>query len=1432
MRTRARNPFTTIRTEGGLFPVEFLQRIGEGDKSIDGLKPEDYHLPGNIKLSEAINPSWNVLLGAWEAFKAASEKLPENDPGTTVTRERWLLPLFNELGYGRLQTAKAIEIEEKSYPVSHSWSHLPIHLVGFNVDLDRRSAGVAGAARVSPHGMVQELLNRSDKHLWAFLSNGYRLRILRDNATLTRQAFVEFDLYAMMEGEVYSDFIILWLLCHQSRVEGERPDAYRLEKWMAKAADQGTRALEHLRSGVDSAISALGSGFLSHPANGGIKEKLRSGALTKQDFYRQILRVVYRIIFLFVAEDRDLLFPPKADTKAKKRYLDYYSTRRLRKLAERKSGTKHSDLWNMLRFVFRALGNPDGCSPLALPSFGSQLWSEGFCPDIDRCEIANRDLLDAIRNLAVIVDGEVRRIVDYRNLGSEELGSIYESLLEMHPEVHIESGKFELNVTAGNERKTTGSYYTPTSLVNCLLDSALDPVIEDRLKSVKRSKSKEDDYRVAQEQTLLSLKICDPACGSGHFLIAAAHRVAKRLASIRTGDDEPSPSATQKALRDVVGHCIYGVDINPMAVELCKISLWMEAMEPGKPLSFLDHHIRVGNSLIGATPELIAEGLPDETYTPIEGDDREACAALKRINRAQREALRHLFVAEDNAIRERLRRSATAIDEMDDSRPEAVKVKEAAFISSESDYEYLKARTLANLWCAAFVIKKRFADNTAAISVGTSHTVEQAPSATTIETGLFGAIGEIPKAKAKRGRPARHSPFETPIGITTQHLRDYVHGVALPQSLLAEVHNLAASYRFFHWHLAFPEVFSSQATASNNVEKNPGGFDVVLANPPWERVKLQEKEWFAERSPDIANAPNAAARKRLIEALKSGNSALYREFLADSRKAEGESQLLRNSGRYPLCGRGDINTYAVFAEGMRNLLNEYGRVGCILPSGIATDDTTKYFFQNVIDRKSLISLFDFENKGIFPGVHSSYKFCLFTGGNGIHPMADRAEFVFFAHGRENLRDPERRFTLNAEDITRLNPNTRTCPIFRSRLDAELTKAIYRHVPVLIREGYGDQPEENSWGITFSRMFDMSNDSHLFRTREQLESDGWRLQGNIFRKNDAGYLPLYEGRLGHQFNHRFASESQGNLIELTDDQLDNAFYYVQPQYWVDRGKTEEHLSRREVRCRYGLLGYRRVSCNTNERTCIAAIIPWGAASYGWIISFGPDSSGLELLCGIYNSYPFDYLLRNSLSQPSIPQGTFEQIPALPPSIFAQSCLWSNSSRMLRDWLLPRILELTYSAWDLESFAKDCGCSGPPFRWDEERRFWIRAELDAAFFHLNLGMPEDWAKEPAALRDSFPTPRDAVSYIMDTFPIVKRKDEKKYGTYRTKEAILSIYDDMATAIRTGKPYQTRLNPPPGTPADENGNFLPLPEWKPGQPKPPNWPPHIHPPRGCKE
>lgn len=1312
--SRSRDLFAAVHSEGNLLPPDLLQRLMDRDKALPGLAPADYHHDGE-RLNELAAESWLRLQGRWLAFQDARAALPADDPGTTVTRERWLLPLFQELDYGRLQTAKAVELGGRTYAVSHAWPPAPIHLVGCNVALDQKTAGVAGAARTSPHSLVQELLNRSDDHLWAFVSNGLRLRMLRDNVSLSRQAYVELDLEAMMDGELYSDFVLLWLLCHQSRVEGERPEECWLEKWSQEAQRQGVRALDGLREGVERAISSLGSGFLKQAGNQELLEKLRDGRLDKQDYYRQLLRMVYRLLFLFTAEDRGLLLDPAASEAAAQTYAAYYSAERLRHLAERRRGSRHSDLFESLHLVMQKLGG-DGCPELGLPPLGSLLFADESVVDLLGCRLANRDLLEAVRRLAFTEDGHSLRPIDFRNLGAEELGSVYESLLEMQPDLNREAATFELRVVSGSERKTTGSYYTPSSLIQCLLDTALDPVVDERLREAAPDE---------RERALLDLKVCDPACGSGHFLIAAAHRLARRLAAVRTGDDEPSPQAMRQALRDVISHCIYGVDINPMAVELCKVNLWMEALEPGKPLSFLDHHIQCGNSLLGATPALLREGIPDDAFKAIEGDDKKVCTELRKQNKKERAGQTSLF---GRALEpwERLGSLAAGmmdLDDLDDATPEGVREKQARYERVVRSSDYLYGKLLADAWCAAFVQPK------------------------TRETGY----------------PITEEVF--------RRIEENPH--AVPVWLPEEVQRLAERYKFFHWHLQFPDVFrvpASDRSAENEQTGWDGGFDVVLGNPPWERVKIQEKEWFAAHGrDDIAAARNAAVRKEMIEALAAaGDSAerqLYSAFKADIRQAEGESQLLRASGCYPLCGRGDVNTYAVFAELKRSLIGARGRVGCIVPTGIATDDTTKFFFRDLVDSASLTSLYSFENEEfIFPAVHHATKFCL-LGIAGVKAPAAKPDLVFFARQVASLRDDERHFSLTSNDVGLLNPNTRTCPTFRSKRDAEITMGIYARVPILVGEG---PPERNAWGMKFASMFHMANDSHLFHTQPQLEQDGWVLTSNVFQKGDQVQLPLCESKMMHFFDHRFgtydgqseAQARQGKLPESSPEQHANPDYRVRPCYWVAESEVAKQL-KGEWRHDW-LLGWRKITRATDARTFVATLFPLAGYGDSGILGLPMQASAREalVLAANMSSFVFDYVARQKQGGTNMNNFITAQLPALEPSRYQTTAPWADGERLL-DWVARRAIELVYTSTDMSAFALECGFESSPFSWDQGCRFQLRCELDAAFFHL------------------YGLSRNEVDHVMESFWVVRNRDETAYGEYRTKLAVLDQYDAMTSA-----------------------------------------------------
>lgn len=1047
--------FVAVRVEGGVLPSEVLTRAvsARGESGLPGMGSADYHLATGETVREAANRVWAYLTGVWPRYREALAQLPEGDPATSLTRERWSLLLLDQLGYGRVPTTSGgITAGGKSFPISHQWGPVPIHLLGAGVRVDSRTAKVAGAASASPQSMVQEMLNRSDAHTWAVLSNGRVLRLLRDSTSLVGGAFVEFDLEAIFDGDLFSDFVALYASCHQSRLEildkEIGPDSCWLEHWRTESLEQGSRAMGLLRDGVVASIEALGTGLLNHPANHALKEQVTSGAIAKDDFNHALLRLVYRLLFTFVAEDRGALLDPNADPAVRRRYLDYFSSDRLRRVARKRLGDRHSDRWAALQTVWQGLGRVGGEPRLGIVGIGG-LFEDGPLDELLQGSLANSDLLAAVRELSITREPKTGyvRVVDYRNLGAEELGSIYESLLEYVPHWDAATGRYTLALAVGNNRKTTGAYYTPTSLIESLLDTALDPVLD--------RAGRADD----PEAALLALRVCDPSCGSGHFLVAAARRIAKRVAALRTGDPEPPPEQVRAAMADVVAQCIYGVDVSALAVELAKVSLWMETMGPGVPMPFLDAQIKLGNSLIGATPRLIEEGLPQEAFKPITGDDKKVASALAKRNKGEAGGQSTLFIEEPSSDTAELAGKLEGVIGRHGLSLTDVHAQRDRFAGYEQSAGYRNAKRVADAWCAAFV---------------------------------WPMVADHVSAAATSG------------GVTNAVLERLNAGDEPPSDVVDYIDRLTAEYRFFHWHLEFPHVFATGKDGSTNpVTGWSGGFDAVLGNPPWERVKLQEQEFFATRDPEIAAAPNAAARKRLIKRLPETDAglSLYEAYLAALRRAEGESLTLRVSGRYPLAGRGDINTYAVFAELGRTLLAGHGRFGLILPTGIATDATTQYFFKDLVTKGALASLYDFENrKHLFEGVDSRFKFCLLTLAGHAYREPE-AQFAFFLHDPVDLKRDGVRFTLTPEEITLLNPNTGTCPIFRTRRDAEITLGIYRRVPVLINEN--DPVNGNPWGISFMTMFHMSNDSHLFHTREELEADGWVLNGNVFEREIDG-----------------------------------------------------------------------------------------------------------------------------------------------------------------------------------------------------------------------------------------------------------------------------------------------------------------------------------------
>jgi len=1063
--------YSAIAVEGGLLPPDLLERIAEGEA--EGLRPVDFDLDKGIRLTDEFQSAFSDVGSLWRGFDVRLRSSKESR--TTLTREFWMKPALERLGYGILTYQQAsLFAGGESFDISHRAGEdelaPPVHIVSLDQPLGTRGE----RSRRSPHATVQEYLNRSDA-LWGLVTNGERLRLLRDSSRISHPTYAEFDLRPMIEGNLYSEFTILYRILHRTRLPRDHANPHEclLENWYQRGVDEGNRVRDHLRDGVEAALKVLGTGFLAHPGSDRLRQALADGTLTEPTFYRQLLRLVYRLLFLFTIEERRLVLPYKTEHRERQTiYANYYSVNRLRDRCERPfADDQYADLWPGLCRTFTLFRDDDAARSLGLAALNGELFGPDGCKDLEAAQCMNKALLLGIYHLSTFKDDKVSRRVNYAALDVEELGSVYESLLDYRP--HLTHDPWRLDLIVGSERKTTGSYYTPPELVHELVESALVPVMNERVDAAKTADEK--------AKAVLAMRVCDPASGSGHFLLAAARRMARELARIRTGEAEPSPEEFRHAERDVIRHCIYAVDKNPLAVDLCKVALWLESHDTGKPLSFLDHHIRCGDSLVGVFDLTTMErGIPDDAFTPKPGDDRKLASAIKKRNKQelQQDTLFgvHLTFLPS---REEMHAYLARMDGPDETVND-VYAKERTFGKHIRSAAAWKRRLMADLWTAAFY----WPLGVSAAEPPTNATWRRLAS----DPHLTEYIG--PEGAAYRG---------TPDYLTVRHARA-----------------ISRRHQFFHWPLEFPEVFDG----------DDPGFDVVLGNPPWERIKLQEEEFFAERDPEIARAPNRAARQRLIATLPERNPALAEELTQAQQDAEAQSLFFRMSGRFPLGAHGDINTYAVFAELARRLLAPKGQGGIIVPSGIATDETMKFFFGDVMQSHSLASLYDFENaKGIFPSVHRSYKFCLLTMTGKGRPMTHGASFAFFLHHTEQLREADRLFALTADDLILLNPNSRTCPVFRSERDASLTKAIYRRVPVLIEHG---PPLKNPWGVNLTTMFHMSNDFPLFRTRAALENEGWHESGITFRRANQEFLRLYEGRMGHQFNHRYATQPAGGL----------------------------------------------------------------------------------------------------------------------------------------------------------------------------------------------------------------------------------------------------------------------------------------------------------------
>ena len=1213
--------------------------------------------------------------------------------------------------------------------------------------LDRRS-GRRGEESAPSTQMLRYLRRIDDvttgKVRWGILTNGARWRLYWAGARSVSEQFFEFDLAAILghpddEEEVLGTGERL----HWLRVFAL---VFRRDAFLPGAADEPTfheRAIAEARYHRERVASSLSAVVFERVFPDLVRALAEADSDAPLDEVRDAaLVVLYRLLFVLYAEDRDLL--PVRDS----RYDDYALRDRVRlDIGRRKDegdvfSVAAARYWSAFDDLCRAIDRGD--ASIGLPPYNGGLFDRDGAPLLSRVRLGDAVMADVIDALSFERTPLGRRYINYRDLGVQQLGSIYERLLER--EVVREDGNIVVrpNVFA---RKDSGSYYTPDDLVDLIVREAVGPLVDSRMDSFAAEAAELASRQVPEHRRMgrlkrldpagrtLQLKVCDPSMGSGHFLVnlvdyladrvieamAEAEAIqdgylsplAERIEGIRltimdNAEDrgwtfDPAQLDDRHIVRRMVlKRCVYGVDKNPMAVELAKVSLWLHTFTVGAPLSFLDHHLRCGDSLFGGWVEPAVRRTDEKSSLFLRGPLARATRAAAPMQII--EGLTDAEIAEAH-------RSADIFAEVSEMTAPL-----HAFMSLLHAFDWLGIR--------------------------------KGPVKTAFVQWLDGVFGD--QIAIAQGEPVDSKDPHLP------HLTDALE--------------LAASERFLNWQVAFPGVWSDW-----EAKELTGGFNAVIGNPPWDRMKLQQVEWFASRRREVAMAPRAADRKRMIAELRKADDPLAGDFRLASERAAAGARVARTSGDYPLLARGDLNLYSLFVERAMTLVKPYGMVGLLVPSGIASDKMASTFFKSVATEGRLKALYDFENRRtrydvppFFPDVDSRFKFCAFVASPA--PGNEPARCAFFLQDVSETGDPERCFPLSAEDFARVNPNTGTAPIFRSRRDAELTTEIYDRLPVLVDRSSGEAVK--AWPVKYSTMFHMTNDSDKFRTRSELEEKegAWPVGGNRFQSHSGEWVPLYEGKMVQAFDHRAASIfiNPKNLHRpaqprpATPEQHRDPDWLPDPQYWVLASECAW-----PPECSW-VVGFKEITAPTNVRTFIAALFP--------TVGFGnkvpvlkPESSERRewLLAANLNATVFDFATRQKVQGQTLNLFILEQLPVVP---FERYRAVKFGPKTAAEIVREIVLELTYTAHDMAPFARAMGHQDgrgevlPPFRWDADRRLHLRSKLDALYFHL-YGV----------------TDRDDIRYIYSTFPIVQRDEKAAYGAYRSRDLCLA----WTSALATGHP-----------------------------------------------
>ncbi len=1313
------------------------------------------------------------LLGAFAEFRSAiSERLDAfrryNNPNEAVTEQDLVRPVLELLGWADYLPQQGAarnedipdhllfaDAESKTRAAARGSSDeryadalVVEESKRFGLSLDTRDRSDRVQLN-TPHGQVLRYLSTAEtvsdgRIRWGILTNGAAWRLYDCRARPRASGYYEADFRAMLEEGDDDGLRTFFLLF--------RRGAFILDEgasttFLESAISEGRRYEEQVAQDLSGVVFENVFPSLVNAV------AMESGA-DLPDVRDAALIFLYRLLFVLYAEDRGLL--PVNDP----RYDDYGLRKPVRediarRMADRDAfSTRASSYYDHLMTLCGLID--EGDASIGLPPYNGGLFAAEAAPLLEDVRLSDATIAPMIHDLSHAETSGGRRFVNYRDMSVQQLGSIYERLLEREP-VRDDSGKIVIRPNS-YARKDSGSFFTPQELVDLIVDRTMKPLAEERLKAFEdRSNELKRDHRPRAErladllkldpaEAALDLKVLDPAMGSGHFLVTAVDFLSdyiaelveyvpaapdwldgeyvsplvERVAAIRRDIlrraresdwviDEAQLTDQAIIRRMVLKRCIYGVDKNPLTVELAKVSLWLHSFTVGAPLSFLDHHLRCGDSLVGLSV-------------------MEATGELNRLG--------GLFASSAIAGAEAATSGMRRIEEMSDA--DVAEVRESADLFRGVEDTTADLRGLLDFLCGmrwlTAGMKKR--------------------ARTNFETPLVETLGRRLDDAYRLLARGPDAGDDGPAGEDDASWSGF-------QELWSDAKSVADREGFLHWEVAFPGVWRGWQDI-----RPQGGFDAVIGNPPWDRIKLQEVEWFATRAPDLALAPTAAARRAGIRKLRDDGDPLANDFDDAKERADSLGQLVRGSGHYPLLGGGDINLYSLFVERAMGLVKPDGFFGLLTPSGIYADKTAARFFKSVSTGGRVSGLFDFENRKIFfKDVHASFKFCVLILG-GEEREFEETECAFFLHDTEAVNDPDRCFSLAPSDFDRVNPNTGTAPIFRTRRDAEITRSIYESHPVLVDRS--DDKERRAWPVRYNRMFDMTNDSYLFRTAAQLDAEGfYPVQGNRWKKGEELYVPLYEGKMVQAFDHRAASVvvNPENLNrpaqprEASLEQHADPNWLPNPRFWVSADSFDwpDELE--------WTIAVKHVSASTNVRTIIVTLVPRAGFGNSVPVFFPIKKSEHEsklgvqensyLLAANLNAFALDFVARQKLQGQNLNLFILEQLPVVAPDDYDRQFGGTTARDLVRD----HVLRLTYTAHDMKPFARDLGYDGEPFVWNEEERRHLRARLDALYFHL------------------YGLSREDAGYVLDTFPIVRREDEVAFGSYRTRDMVLAYMNALA-------------------------------------------------------